>query len=189
MLKSLSFKLGYKYSFSSSFSDKYFLSIISFLSKNLLHSDVKKLSLLQLILLNSSSNSSFSINPISDDDDETLTVDEVDGTLTEDFEEVSDDETLTVDEVDGTLIEDFEEVSDDEVVLFEDEVLLDEEETLLDDEELLECFVDELLLSSDLSLGKLDSSSDDSTINNFFFGLSVIILYIMNIIYILVILY
>jgi hypothetical protein len=132
-----------------------------------LHSDVKKLSLLQLILLNSSSNSSFSINPISDDDDE----------------------TLTVDEVDGTLIEDFEEVSDDEVVLFEDEVLLDEEEILLDDEELLEDFVDELLLSSDLSLGKLDSSSDDSTINNFFFGLSVIILYIMNIIYILVILY
>jgi hypothetical protein len=131
-----------------------------------LHSGVKKLSLLQLILLNSSSNSSFSINPLSDDDDE----------------------TLTVDEVDGTLVEDFEEVSDDRVVFFEDEVLLDEE-LIVNDEELLGVFVEELLLSSNFSLGTLDSSSDDSIINDFFFGLSVIILYIMNIIYILVILY
>jgi hypothetical protein len=101
------------------------------------------------------------------DDVEILTDDDVDGIFDDDLERVF--------ELDGMLL-------DEAVSLDDDGVSLDDVDDSLDDE-------DSLLLSSDFSLGMLDSSSDESIIIGFFFGLSVIILYIMNIIYILATLY
>ena len=190
ILNCLSFKLGYKYGSASGCSDKVSLSINSFFNKNLLHSLEYKFSLLQLSFLYSLSRSSVEILRSSEDNESFASIGvDVEGT--------DDDDEGTDDDDEGT---DDDEVTDDDVGTDElSDVLelssLDNESVnglntssnvfniLLDNELACFCEIDDLSLDTELS-------DDDSIIKSFFFsGFSVIILYIMNIIYILVILY
>ena len=177
ILNCLSFKLGYKYGSASGCSDKVSLSINSFFNKNLLHSLEYKFSLLQLSFLYSLSRSSVEILRSSEDNESFASIG-VDVEGTDDDDEGTDDDVGT-DELSDVL-----ELSS-----------LDNESVnglntssnvfniLLDNELACFCEIDDLSLDTELS-------DDDSIIKSFFFsGFSVIILYIMNIIYILVILY
>ena len=133
--------------------------------------------------------SSSSSDIFKDDEESSLTVSDVEGTL-DDIESMLDDDVEgTDDDVEGTdddleVTDDDVEGTDDKFGLFKLAILDDELESLpLDDDVVF------LFLFSESSLD-IELSDEDSIIKPFFFcGFSVIILYIMNIIYILVILY
>jgi hypothetical protein len=138
------------------------------------------LSLLQLSPLNSSSKSFFPttvLNSESSVDVDDGTFDEDDGILEEDDEE-DDEEDNEEDDDDDDEDDCLSEEDDDESV---NGLKTSSNSFLLSLGNVFDDFCEALDLSLDIEL------SDDSIIKGFFF--SVIILYIMNIIYILVILY